>query len=127
MLNIYRKILELRKEHGWSQDELAKKVGLADKSMISRIENGKIDIKVSQVVAFAEAFGITVTELLGEAGKEESSEGDLAKIINENVNYKQVIDAIQTALKESIPVVQTSIESNVGELHVDRKNTDRKV
>lgn len=68
MHEIYRNIKELRKDRGWSQTELAKKVGYADKGMISRIEHGKVDLSQSQVVKFAEVFGLTPGELLGPEG-----------------------------------------------------------
>lgn len=48
MLELYANIRKLRKENGWSQAELASRVGYADKSMISRIENGKVDLQLGE-------------------------------------------------------------------------------
>ena len=68
MHEIYENIKRYRKSYGWTQTELAEKVGYADKGMISRIENGKVDLQQSQVVRFAEAFGIAPGELMGHEG-----------------------------------------------------------
>ena len=68
MLELYRNIRKYRKENEWSQTELAKRVGYADKSMISRIENGKVDLPLNQIKAFAAVFGVTPSELMGRDG-----------------------------------------------------------
>lgn len=68
MHEIYKNIKRYRKSYGWTQTELAEKVGYADKGMISRIENGKVDLQQSQVIRFAEAFGISPGELMGSEG-----------------------------------------------------------
>jgi len=65
MLPLYENIKMLRISNGWDQEYLAKKVGYADKSMISRIENGKVDLKQSQIVSFASAFGVEPGMLFG--------------------------------------------------------------
>lgn len=68
MHEIYKNIKKYRKTYGWTQTELAEKVGYADKGMISRIENGKVDLQQSQVIRFAEVFGIAPGELMGSEG-----------------------------------------------------------
>ena len=53
MLQLYKNIKNRRKELGMTQSELAKKLGYTDKSMISKIENGAIDLPQSKIIAFA--------------------------------------------------------------------------
>lgn len=53
----------LRKERGWSQADLASRVG-GDAGQISRYENGKISPSVDVVVKLAEAFDIATDYLL---------------------------------------------------------------
>lgn len=65
MLKLYENIKNLRIENGWTQDYLAKKVGYADKTMISRIESGLIDLKQSQIRKMADAFGVSPADLFG--------------------------------------------------------------
>lgn len=59
------RIKRRRLELGWSLRELAKRMGYANQSTISRIESGAIDIPQSKVVKFAEVMGTTVAYLMG--------------------------------------------------------------
>ena len=58
------KIKKRRIELGWSLRELAKRMGDANQSTISRIENGEIDIPQSKVVKFAEVMGTSVAYIM---------------------------------------------------------------
>lgn len=59
------KIKQRRLELGWSLRELAKRMGYANQSTVSRIEKGEIDIPQSKVVKFAEVMGTSVAFLMG--------------------------------------------------------------
>lgn len=65
MLELYHNIKRLRIESGWSQDELAAKAGYKNRSMISRIEKGEVDIPLSKIHIFAKIFGVGASELMG--------------------------------------------------------------
>lgn len=54
-------IKRLREEHGWTQEELAVKVGL-DRTSIARRENGKTRVKGNERPMFAQAFGMTLIQ-----------------------------------------------------------------
>lgn len=64
MEDIYTRIKQLREKLGLSQQELAEKVGYNDKTAISHIENGKIDIPQSKIIAFADALKTTPSYLI---------------------------------------------------------------
>lgn len=64
METMYDRIKKLRTQFGWSQEELAKKVGYADKTSIAKIEAGKVDLPQSKIVAFSSAFNTTPSYLL---------------------------------------------------------------
>ena len=68
MLTLYRNIKLYRTRNGWSQEEMAKRVGYSDKSMVSKIERGKVDLSRSQMERFADVFGISLSELMGDDG-----------------------------------------------------------
>ena len=89
MFEIYKNIRKLRKERGWTQTILAEKVGYADKTVISKIENGKIRLAVPQIERFAEVFGVTPGELMG--NPEETIAVELTK------EEREVIFAYRTA------------------------------
>ncbi len=65
MMKLYENIRNLRKENKWSQDELAKKMGYTDRSMIAKIEAGNVDLAESKIMAFAKVFDIDPQILMG--------------------------------------------------------------
>ena len=66
MLDLYRNIKQKRLEHGWNQTELAARMNYCDKSMISKIEAGKVDLSRSKILEFANVLGCTASELMGD-------------------------------------------------------------
>ena len=65
MTDLYKNIKNRRNELRMTQSELAQKVGYADKGMISRVENGKVDLSQSQILKFAEALETDPATLMG--------------------------------------------------------------
>lgn len=68
MLKLYQNIRKYRVEKGYTQSELAKKMGYADKSAISKIENGKVDLPQSQILKFSEVLDVDPGVLVGNDG-----------------------------------------------------------
>lgn len=62
---LYENIRKLRIEKGISQDELAQLTGYKDRSSITKIESGKVDLAQSKILLFAKALGTTPAELMG--------------------------------------------------------------
>lgn len=63
VMSLRDRVHELRKERGWSQAELANKIG-ADAGQISRYENGRITPSADAIVRLAEVFDVTTDYLL---------------------------------------------------------------
>lgn len=57
------RIKQLRKEKGWSQDELAQQIS-SDARQISRYENGKITPSAEALVKLAEVFDVSIDYLM---------------------------------------------------------------
>ena len=55
-MEIHDRIRLLRKERGMSQETLAKLSGYGDRSTISRVENGEIDLPHSKLVSISDAL-----------------------------------------------------------------------
>lgn len=68
------KIRSRRKELKMSQEELASLVGYTDRSIISRIEKGLIDLTESKIMAIAKALNVTPEILVGWESKKEESD-----------------------------------------------------
>lgn len=64
-MNLGKKIKLRREELGFSQEELAKKLGYKSRSTINKIELGINDITQHKIVAFAEALQTTPSYLMG--------------------------------------------------------------
>lgn len=64
-MNIGERIRLKRNEKGWSQRDLAEKMGYSNHSTIGKIETGKVDLPQSKVVQFAEVLGVSVAYLMG--------------------------------------------------------------
>ena len=58
-------IQKLRLERGWSQEQLAVRVGYSHKSSINKIEHSKSDLPRAKLERFAEVFGVEQYTLLG--------------------------------------------------------------
>lgn len=65
MLKLYQNIKRLREERGLSQDTLAKLTGYTDRSSITKIEKGQVDLQQSKIELFAKALGTTSRDLMG--------------------------------------------------------------
>lgn len=80
------RIKELRAERGWSVQALADAVGLS-KSYVSDLENGKRRASDYRLEKFAQAFGVSIFDLIddGSLGSEERELlMDFAKMTPEN-------------------------------------------
>lgn len=66
MLELYENIRALRVAKGLTQSQLAEKCGYSDKTMISKIEHGEIDLPISKIVTIANALDVPPNELLGD-------------------------------------------------------------
>lgn len=65
MIDLYSNIKKRREELRMTQTALAEKTGYADKTMISKIEKGLIDLPQSKIILFASALQTTPRELMG--------------------------------------------------------------
>lgn len=62
-MHSYR-IAEARTAKGWTQSDLAKKIGTTQQQ-IARYESGENDVKSSVIIKMSEALGVTISYLLG--------------------------------------------------------------
>ena len=65
MLEVYENIKKLRKLNGWTQDDLSKKLGYSDRSIVSKIEHGHVDLNQSQIINLAKIFRVSPGMLFG--------------------------------------------------------------
>ena len=80
-MELYENIKKLRIEKGWSQEELAKRTGYTDRSSIAKIEGGLVDLTQGKIKIFAEAFGVTASELMGWEDQKETSDASSPSLL----------------------------------------------
>lgn len=90
------KIKARRISLGWSQRELATKMGYKNHSVVARIEAGTVDLPQSRLDQFAKVLGVTHGYLIGLVSEEDSKKNDqLAKLImkmrKDEVFYNDVV------------------------------------
>lgn len=112
MFPIYANIKKYRKSKGLSQTELAKLVGYADKTMISHIENGKIDLSQSKVEEFAKVLGVDPGTLMGWTQQE--TEYTLVKetfpLFENRPDIEELVDVAKESTPENVKVATTMLK-----------------
>lgn len=79
LMTLYERIRQLRISAGMSQDDLARAMGYKDRSMITKIESGKVDISQKKIIAFANVLNTTPGYLMGWTDKESENYDPPAK------------------------------------------------
>lgn len=99
------KIKARREELGLTQSELASKMGYAHKTSISKIENNKTDVNISDVEKLAIALDTTPQYLMGWTSEPESH--------SKRVKYEGLISAYSTADDKTRDIVDRLLDINL--------------
>ncbi len=83
------RIRELRAERGWSQRELARRIGAASKSVISYYELGERFPSYESLIRLSDAFFVTTDYLL--RGKESDIRIGVGSLSGEQIDAIQII------------------------------------
>lgn len=108
-MSIGNRIKEKRIERGWSQRELAAKMGYSNHSTIGKIESGKVDIPQSRIVQFAEVLQTSVSFLMGwERKAEQPGDGELSA---RKKAFMQKVEGMSDAQIERLEQILALVES----------------
>lgn len=107
-IELYNNIKNRRTELNMTQTELAQRVGYADKGMISRVENGKVDLSQSQIIKFAEALDIDPGTLMG--WNDTIIETKMASGDRERARYIAYANKLYENYQNASPEVQRAID-----------------
>jgi transcriptional regulator with XRE-family HTH domain len=118
-MKISEKIRKLRKEKGWSQTQLAHKLGIHPQN-VSRYERGPITPSTEAISKFAEVFGVSVDYLLNDNFEDSSAykikDKQLQKYLEEVDNLNEKDKELVKGLIEAVLVkdkVKDLIEKKV--------------
>ena len=76
-MTVATRIKDRRNELGWSQRELARRMGYKDNSTLARIEQGKVSIYQPKIVQFSEVLDVSVAYLMGWIEEETEKKNDI--------------------------------------------------
>ena len=111
LIQIGKFIAELRKEHGFTQEQLGDKIGVTNKT-VSRWETGMFLPPADALLLLSELFDVSINELLSgkklsrEEYKEAAEENLMQTVKASNFSLKEKIDYFKKKwLKEHIPIL----------------------
>ena len=105
-MTIGERIKAKRNESGMSQRELAKRIGYADHSTITKIENGKVDLPQSKIVQFAKVLNTTVPFLMGweEMQKNNDIISDAIVRMRTDKEFMSVVESLMSLDAENLSI-----------------------
>jgi transcriptional regulator with XRE-family HTH domain len=99
-MEIGEKIKRRRMELGWSQRELARKMGYSDNSTLARIEQGKVDVYQNKIVQFSQVLGVSIAYLMDWEDEEQEQKNDLiAEVVLRLRTDDDFMSAVETLYK----------------------------
>lgn len=112
-MKIGNKIKLRRTEKGWSLQELADRMGYANKSTIARIETGKIDLPQSKVVKFAEVLNTSVADLMGweEVQKKNDVLSDIVIKLRRDEDFLSIVETLYNLDSEKLNDVKNLLSA----------------
>lgn len=99
---IGKRLSRFRKEHGYTQKELAKKIGITH-NLVSDYETGRLTLNGEMVVRFALTLNVTADEILGlKPGKRQPGKNPSLKIVRRLDKIASMPPAKQKAFLQTI-------------------------
>lgn len=101
-MQLYSNIKRRRKQLNMSQQELAEAVGYKGKSMIAQIENGRVALPAPMIKKFADVFGCSISDLIGDTATNSitiHNETDYIFDLLSDENRQRVVDYAKKLLE----------------------------
>ena len=109
-----QRITRIRKERGFTQVELATKIGIIQ-TIISAVEGDERKLSAEMAVRFAQALDVSLDQLLGPGGREKKERKPSRKILRRLERIEMLPKTQQTAVLKTI--------DNALELHTLKTGT----
>jgi transcriptional regulator with XRE-family HTH domain len=112
-MNIGERIKIKRIEKGWSQRDLAAKIGYSNHSTVGKVETGKVDLPQSKVVQFAEVLGVSVAYLMGweEMQKKNDVQTDIVVRLRTDSEFASLIEGINQLNPEQLASIKQVVDA----------------
>ena len=120
-MTIGERIKARREELGWTQEELAIKMGYKSKSTINKIEMGKVDVTQKKIPQYAKVLMTTEKYLMGwdEAVPTNGQKSEyylddetreMLRFLNENPKHKKILSSSRKLKPEDLEIIEAMIE-----------------
>ena len=98
------RIKEKRMERGWSQRDLAARMGYSNHSTLARIETGDVDVSQTRIVQFAEVLGCSIAYLMEweEVQKNNDIQTDIVVRMRPDEDFFEVVRRIYALDREKL-------------------------
>ena len=100
----------IRKRLGWTQEELANKMGYKSKSTINKIELGINDIPQSKIMKFADVLGTTPATLMGWDEDEQKNPPEELKLSEGEKMWLELYNRVSDETKELLITMMDSFD-----------------
>ena len=87
IMNLSEKLIGLRKEKGWSQEELGENLDVT-RQTVSKWELGQTTPEMNKLIEMSRLFGISIDELVGNSYEKETVVSDKVLILKPKFEYK---------------------------------------
>ena len=119
---LYKKIKELRLLKGLTQIQVAEKINMPQ-SNYTKVENGKLNLKIDKVHILAELFGVPAEELLSFENTNQNTttqtqENNNNEILKENENLKKEVSELAT---QNLEILEKYIETEKEFIRVSKE------
>jgi transcriptional regulator with XRE-family HTH domain len=104
-MSLGKKIQQLRKELGWSQDELAFHAEI-DGRQISRYENDKVTPSIEVVIKLAKAFDVSVDHLLFDDAPKRSLHEPTSKLADKVMHLGKISEEDESSLLHVLSAIE---------------------
>ena len=98
---------------GWSQRELAKRLGYSNHTTLTKIEAGTVDINQSKVILFAEVLRTTPAYLMGWEEEEKKNDiiADAVVRMRTDKEFFSLVEALLSADAEKLAAAKVVLNA----------------
>jgi transcriptional regulator with XRE-family HTH domain len=112
-MNIGEKIKQRRTQLGWSQRDLAYKMGYTNNSTIVKIEQGKVDVSQTKIVQFSEVLGVSIAYLMDweEEQKKNDIQSDIILRMRTDTTFMSVVEKLYKLDSEKLESINQMLNT----------------
>lgn len=110
MSNIGKNIKKERERLGWTQEELARRMGYTSKTTINKVEMGINDIPQRKIMKYAEVLGVAPGVLMGwiteEGNRKNDALADIVVKLRKDTEFFEVVSLLADVPAEQYALVK---------------------